>query len=71
MYLKESHHAKPSYIAKMTSFGLFSGHHQTDIPETMRNYILIYITLEKEVWSFTQMCTTGKKMCVISENNGK
>jgi len=61
MYLKEPHHAKHSYIVNVTSFGLFSGHHQTYIPETIRNYTLIYITLEKDVWSFTQMYITGKK----------
>ena len=68
---KKSHLAKHSYIAKVTSFGLFSGHYQTYIPETIRNYTLIYITLEKEVWSFTQMYMTGKKMCMVSEENGK
>jgi len=71
MYLKEYHHAKHSYIAKVTSSGLFSGHHQTYTSETIRNNTLIYITLEKEVWSFTQMYTTGKKKHMISENKGK
>ena len=62
MYLKEFRHAQYSYISDVTIFGplywpsldLYTRTHE-------RNYKIIYIPLEKESASFTQMYKTCKK----------
>ena len=55
MYLKEFCHAQHSYICKVTSFGTFYRTSDLSTRTHERNYAIAYITLEKEIPSYTYM----------------
>jgi len=61
MYIKEYRHAHYSYISKVSSFSPIYGPSPDIYTRTdERNHTVIYITLEKEICSFTYMYRTGK-----------